>query len=83
MFPQGLQHRSQMSNVFVSIFGVNQDIVYEYHLKLAQIGTENSIHKIYKGYGGICQVKRHHGESIVTKLGPKCSLGMSLGKILS
>jgi len=40
--------------VFISVFGVNPDIVYEYHLKLAQIGYENSIRKIHKGHGGIC-----------------------------
>jgi len=72
MFPQGLQHRSQMGNVLFSIFEVNQDIVYEYHLKLAKIGSENSKHKIHKSHKGISQAKRHHGEFIVTKSGLKC-----------
>jgi len=35
LFPEALQHRSQMGNVLVFIFGVNQDIIYEHHLKLA------------------------------------------------
>jgi len=83
MLPHGLQPHSQMGNVFISIFGVSQDIVYEYSLKLAQIGSENSIHKNYKCHGGICLVKRHHGEFIVTKLNPKCGFKMSSDIILS
>jgi len=46
-----------MSNVFISVFGVNQDIVYKYHLKIAQIGPENFIHKIHKSHGGIVRSK--------------------------
>jgi len=66
--------------VFVSIFGLNQDIVYKYHHKLVPIGSKNSIHKIHKGRRGIDQAKRHQGDFIVTKPGPKCSLGISSSK---
>jgi len=69
-----------MGNVFISVFGVNQDIIYKYHHKLIQIGFENSICKIHKGCGGIGQVKRHYSEFIVTKPGHMYGLGMSLSK---
>lgn len=72
-----------MGNVLISVFGVNQDIVYEYHLKLAQIGSENSNHKIHKGRGGIGQAKKHHNEFIVTKFSPECNFKNVLSVILS
>ena len=50
MLPQGLQHHSQIGNVFVSIFGVNKDIIFKYH---DQLGYENAIHKIHEGRRGI------------------------------
>ena len=81
--PQGVQHHSQVSNMFNSVFGVNKDIVHKYHHKLAQMESGNSFHKIHKGREGIAQFKRYHGEFIVTKPGPKCSFGNVLKSILS
>ena len=72
VFPQSTQHHSQMGDVFVSVFGSNKDIIYKYHHKLVQIGSENSIHMIHEDRRGIGQAKRHHSEFIVTKSGPEC-----------
>ena len=69
MFPEGLQHESQIGNLFVSIFGVIQDILYKYHHKRVHIGSENSIHMIHEGCRGIGQAKTYHDEFIVTKSG--------------
>ena len=63
MFPQSLQHHSQMGKVFVFVFGVNKDIIYKYHHKFVQIVSKNSIHKIHEGRGGIDEAK-----SITVKL---------------
>jgi len=58
--------------LLISVLRVYQDIFYKHHDKLIQIGSEDSIHKIYEGREGIGQAKRHQGEFIVTKSGPEC-----------
>ena len=57
MFPYGVWHCVQISNVFVSMFGVYQDAVYRHYHTLVQIGSKNSIHMIYKGGGAMGQAK--------------------------
>jgi len=42
-----------MSSLFISTFGVCQDVIYKHHQKLVSVGSENSIYKIHKGYWGI------------------------------
>jgi len=82
MFPQGLQHCPQMSNVLISILGVYQDIFCKHHHKLVQMASKSLFISSMRAAGALVR-PRHHSEFIVIKPGPKCDLGMSLGKILS
>jgi len=78
MFLQGLSR-----SVFISILRVYQDVIYKCHHKLVWIKSENSIHKIHKGRGGIGQARGITTNSKWPYLVLNAVLGMSLGLILS
>ncbi|KAG4202126.1 hypothetical protein ERO13_A05G328108v2 [Gossypium hirsutum] len=58
LFPQGLQHNSQVLRMLYLILGVNQDVVNEYNDKLIQIWPKDSIHEVHKYVRRIRQPKQ-------------------------
>jgi len=64
-----------MTNIFVSILGVYQNVMDKHHYKLVQIGFETLIDRIHRGYGSIGQAKEHHHEFVMTIFGFKWEFG--------
>ena len=51
--------------VFLLIPRVDKNIVDENNDKLIQILTEDSVHKVHKRCGGVCESEGHHRELIM------------------
>ena len=57
---------------------VNENIVYEHHHELIQVGFKDPVHKVHEGCRGIGEAKGHDHELVVSISGTKRSLGYIL-----
>ena len=60
MFFEYFQYNSHMFCMLLLILGVNEDVIYEHHHKLVQIGAENPVDIIHEDRWSISHPKWHY-----------------------
>jgi hypothetical protein len=64
-----------MFGMFLSFFGIDQNIIDKDHYKFTQLLHEHGVHEVHEVGWGICETKRHHQELIETITGGESSFG--------
>jgi hypothetical protein len=69
MISQSLKHNVKMALMLISILGIDQNVINEYHDKLVHFCREYGVHQIHEVNRGIGQSERHNQIFIKTILG--------------
>jgi hypothetical protein len=66
MISQTLQDNSEMFDMLLLIFGIDEDIIDTYHYEFVELHHKHGVHEVHEVGWGICETKGHHQELVKT-----------------